>query len=104
MECRWDCKILLRARDIYLGKPIQNLGSGARGVKEYWDDCQYFHDQGARCIIFTMGQDGAIASVRERSRSNRPRVFYSGALVAPSPATVKDTTGASDAGVEGAGG
>ncbi|KAK3389738.1 Ribokinase-like protein [Podospora didyma] len=75
----------------------QDMGSGSRIVKAYWDDCEHFHELGARCVVITMGQKGAIASVRERSRKDRPRMIHSGVLVPKGPVKVRDTTGASDA-------
>ncbi|KAM7212708.1 Ribokinase-like protein [Rhypophila decipiens] len=76
----------------------RNLGTGSRKPEDYWDDASHFHDLGARCVIITMGQNGAIGSVRERHRKSRRRRFDSGALVASTPGSaVKDTTGASDA-------
>ncbi|KAK4216881.1 Ribokinase-like protein [Rhypophila decipiens] len=88
-----------RADELCRGSSFySNLGTGSRKPGEYWDDASHFHDLGARCVIITMGQNGAIGSVRERHRKSRRRRFDSGALVASTPGSaVKDTTGASDA-------
>ncbi|KAK4444250.1 Ribokinase-like protein [Podospora aff. communis PSN243] len=86
-----------KERKLGPGKAAQNMGAGSRSPEEYWEDCEHFHELGARCVVITLGQNGAIASVREKARKNRPRKMYSGALVAPSPSKTRDTTGASDA-------
>lgn len=72
-----------------------NKDAKARKPLDFGVDCRHFHHEGARCVIITLGERGAIASEVERHRSNRVKITHHPALQIPEG--VKDETGASDA-------
>ncbi|CZR64506.1 uncharacterized protein PAC_14404 [Phialocephala subalpina] len=72
-----------------------NKDAKARKPLDFEADCRHFHHEGARCVIITLGERGAIASEVERHRSNRVKITHHPALQIQEG--VKDETGASDA-------